>query len=192
MPRAVQTVVTRVLTGQVVSLTHHGTFLAMDTGHACCTTLCAAASSTFPYFSLSALLLFPPTLPALCCSPLAGPLCPARVPAALLIYMGVFTGGGGGGALRYVRRVQLGAYMWQEGLNSIKTGSKWAKNTCLCIPNGPRPLLEKHIVDPSLTHFCSQNGPFSRHIGIFHGPKPVPMGSKWAKNTCLGIPNGQQ
>ena len=70
------------------------------------------------------------------------------------------------------------------------TGSKWAKNTCLSIPNGPRSLLEKRVFDPFLTHFWSQNGPFSRHFGIFHGPKHVTTGSKWAKNTCPSIPNG--
>ena len=63
-------------------------------------------------------------------------------------------------------------------------------NTCLCTPNGPRPLLKKCAFDPSFTLFCSQNGPFSRHIGIFHGPKPVPMGSKWAKKICLSISVG--
>ena len=77
-----------------------------------------------------------------------------------------------------------------RGLKTIKTGSKWVQNTCSCTPNGPGSLLEKHIFDPLFTHFCSQNGPFSRHFGIFHGPKRVPMGSKWAKNTCLSIPNG--
>ena len=86
-------------------------------------------------------------------------------------------------ALRYVRRAQSGAYMWWKGLNSVKTGSKRAKNTCLSIPNGPGSLLEKHVFDPFLTHFWSQNGPFSRHFGIFHGPKPVATGSKWAKTT---------
>ena len=80
--------------------------------------------------------------------------------------------------------------MWWKGLNSIKTGSKRAKNTCLSIPNGLGSLLEKHVFDPFLTHFWSQNGPFSRHFGIFHGPKPVATGSKWAKTTCLSIING--
>ena len=142
-----------------------------------------------------------------------------------------------------MRRVQLGAYTWRKGLNSIKTGSKWAQNTCLCTPNGPRSLLkkrvfdqfhpflllkrplfkefwgfhgpkpvrmgskwakntcpsiphgpgsllEKCVFDPFLTHFWSRNDPFSRHFGIFHGPKHVTTGSKWAKNTCLSIPNG--
>ena len=56
--------------------------------------------------------------------------------------------------------------------------------------NGPGSFLEKRVFDPFFTHFCPQNGPFSRHIGIFHGPKRVPMGSKWAKTTCLSIPKG--
>ena len=69
-------------------------------------------------------------------------------------------------------------------------GSKWAKNTCWCIPNGPGSLLQKKVFDPFSTHFWSQNGPFSRHFGIFLGPKRVTTGPKWAKNTCLSIPNG--
>ena len=69
-------------------------------------------------------------------------------------------------------------------------GSKWAKNTCLSIPYGPGSLLEKCVFDPFLTHFWSQNGPFSRHFGIFHGPKHITTSSKWAKNICLSIPNG--
>ena len=93
-------------------------------------------------------------------------------------------------ALRYVRRVQLGVYMWLKGLSSVKTGSKWAKNTCLSIPNGPGSLLEKCVLDPFFTHFWPQNGPFSKHFGIFRGPKRITTGSKWAKNTCLSIPNG--
>ena len=63
-------------------------------------------------------------------------------------------------ALRYVRRVQLGAYTWRQGLNSVKKGSKWAQNTCLCTPNGPGSLLKKRVFDPFFTHFGSQNGPF--------------------------------
>ena len=93
-------------------------------------------------------------------------------------------------ALRYGPRAQSGAYMWWKGLNSVKTGSKRAKNTCLSIPNGKASLLEKRVFDPFLTHFWSQNGPFSRHVGIFHEPKPVATGSKWAKTTCLRIING--
>ena len=69
-------------------------------------------------------------------------------------------------------------------------GSKWARNTCLSIPHGPGSLLEKHPFDPFLTHFWSQISPFSRHFGILHGPKRITTGSKWAKNTCLSIPNG--
>ena len=80
--------------------------------------------------------------------------------------------------------------MWWEGLNSDKTGSKWAKNTCLSTPNGPGSLLEKRVFDTFLTHFWSQNGPFSRHCGIFHGPKRATTGSKRPENTCLSIPSG--
>ena len=77
-----------------------------------------------------------------------------------------------------------------HGPKHITTGSKRAKNTCSSIPNGPRSLLEKCVFDPFLTHFWSQNGPFSRHFGIFHGPKRAPTGSKRAKNICLSIPSG--
>ena len=80
--------------------------------------------------------------------------------------------------------------MWWKGLNSVKTGSKWAQNTCLSIPNGPGSLLENRVFDPFLTHSWSQNGPFSRDFGIFQQPKPVATGSKWAKTTWLSIPNG--
>ena len=50
--------------------------------------------------------------------------------------------------------------------------------------------MEKNAFDPFLTHCWSQNGPFSRHFGIFHGPKRATTGSKWPKNTCLSIPSG--
>ena len=79
--------------------------------------------------------------------------------------------------------------MWWKWLNSVKTGSIRAKNTCLSIPNGPGSLLEKRVFDPFLTHCWSQNGPFSRHFGIFHGPKRATTGSKWPKITCLSIPS---
>ena len=94
-------------------------------------------------------------------------------------------------ALRYVRRAQSGAYMWWKGLNSVKMGSKRAKTTCLSIINGPGSLLEKRVFDPFLPHCWSQNGTFSRHFGIFHGPKRATKGSKRPrKNTCLSIPSG--
>ena len=93
-------------------------------------------------------------------------------------------------ALSYMGRAQLGACMWCKVLNWAKLGPKWAKNICLSIPNGPGSLLEKRVFDPVLTHFWSKNGPFSRDFGIFHGPKRVTSGSKWAKNTCLTIPYG--
>ena len=69
-------------------------------------------------------------------------------------------------------------------------GSECAKNGCLSIPNGSGSLLEKHVFDPFLTLFWSQNDPFSRHFGIFHCAQRVTTGSKPAKNTCLSIPGG--
>ena len=72
----------------------------------------------------------------------------------------------------------------------VQMGSKWARNTCLSIPNGLGSLFEKCVFDPFLTHFWSQNGPLSRHFGIFHGPKRATTGSKLPKNTCLSIPSG--
>ena len=95
-------------------------------------------------------------------------------------------------ALRYMQRVQLGAYTWRKGLNLVKTGSYWAQNTWLSMPNGLRSLLGKHIFDPFLTHFWSHNVPFARHFGLFHGAKWVISGANWAKNTCLSIPNGER
>ena len=77
-----------------------------------------------------------------------------------------------------------------HGPRRVTTSSKWAKNTCLSIPNGPGSLFEKRVFDPFSTHFWSGNGPFSTHFGIFHGPKRAPTGSKRAKNTCLSIPSG--
>ena len=81
----------------------------------------------------------------------------------------------------------FGIFHWPKRVN---TGPKWAKNTCLSIPNGLGSLLEEHIVDPFLTHFCSQNGVFSRHFGIYHVPKRVTTGSKQAKNARWSIPSG--
>ena len=72
----------------------------------------------------------------------------------------------------------------------VATGSRWAKNTCLSIINGPGSFLEKCFFDPFLTRCWSQNGPFSRHFGIFHSPKCATTGSKRPKNTCLSITSG--
>ena len=58
------------------------------------------------------------------------------------------------------------------------------------IPNGARSLLKKRVFDPFLTCFWSRSGPFSRHFGIFHGPKHVTRRSKRPKDTCLSIPTG--
>ena len=37
-----------------------------------------------------------------------------------------------------------------EGLNSVKTGSKWAQFTCFCTPSGPGSFLDKCVFDPFL------------------------------------------
>ena len=84
----------------------------------------------------------------------------------------------------------LGALRGEHSLKVVRSAKIPPKNTCLSIPNGPRSLLERPVFDPFLTHFPSQNGPFSRHFWIFHGAKRTTTGSKWAKNTCLSIPNG--
>ena len=39
--------------------------------------------------------------------------------------------------VRYARNVQLGAFMWLDGLNWVKIGSKWAQLSRLRTPNGP-------------------------------------------------------
>ena len=77
-----------------------------------------------------------------------------------------------------------------EGPKWLAIGSKWAHFNCLGTPNGEGSFLEKHIFDPYLTHFLSQNCPFSRHFGIFGGPKRATTCSKCAKNTWFGIPCG--
>ena len=69
-------------------------------------------------------------------------------------------------------------------------GSKWAHSTCLCNPNSPTVSLEKHIFDPFLIDFWSQNSPFSRHFVTLEWPKWLAMGAKWAHFTYLGTPNG--
>ena len=69
-------------------------------------------------------------------------------------------------------------------------GSKWTHSTCLCNPNSPNVSLEKHIFDPFLTDFWSQNSPFSRHFVILEWPKWLAKGSKRAHFTWLCPPNG--
>ena len=50
--------------------------------------------------------------------------------------------------------------------------------------------MEKHVFDPFLTDFLSQNSPFSRHFVSVEWPKWLAMGSKRAHFICLGTPNG--
>ena len=61
----------------------------------------------------------------------------------------------------------------------------------LCIP-----ILYTHtpssvqffLCSACANHFCSQNGRFSRHFGIFHRPKRVTMGSKKGSKYLFGHP----
>ena len=69
-------------------------------------------------------------------------------------------------------------------------GSKWPHFTSLGTPNGLGSFLEKHIFDPFLIDFSSQNNPFSRHIVTLEWPKWLAMGSKRAHFTGLCTPNG--
>ena len=79
--------------------------------------------------------------------------------------------------------------MTMEWPKWLAMGSKWAHFTCLCTPNGLGSFLEMPIFDPFLTHFLSQNSPFSRHFVNVEWPKWLAMGSKWAHFTCFGTPN---
>ena len=72
----------------------------------------------------------------------------------------------------------------------MQWAQKRAHFSFFCTPNGLGSFLEKHIFDPLLTHFLSQNNPFSRHFVTLEGPKWLAMGSKWAHFTCLATPNG--
>ena len=81
-------------------------------------------------------------------------------------------------------------FMAFEGPKWLAMGSKWAHFTCLGTPNGLGSFLEKHVFDPFLTCFLSQESPSSTHCGILRGPKQATTSSKRAKNTCFGIPCG--
>ena len=75
----------------------------------------------------------------------------------------------------------------RAGPKLLNVGSKWAHSTCLWTPFSPK---EKHIFDPLLTAFRSQNSPFPRHCATLEWPKWPAMGSKRAHFTCLCIQNG--
>ena len=57
-------------------------------------------------------------------------------------------------------------------------------------PKCSRMRFGKCVFDPFLTHFWSQNSPFSRHFGIFGGPKWATTSSKRSKNTCFSVAHG--
>ena len=80
------------------------------------------------------------------------------------------------------------------GLEWGQNCSKWAQNGLIPIvcgpPNNPKVCFEKHTFHPFLTHFWSQNSPFSRHFVTLQRPKWLAMGSKRAHFTCSCTPNG--
>ena len=103
--------------------------------------------------------------------------------------------------------------MWQSYVHLLEKGLQWAFFNAFGTLEGPKaaPIRLKissfHLFVhpnqsritfgktrflPIFTHFWSQKGPFSRHFGIFHGPKHVTTGSKRAKSTCCSILNGSR
>ena len=74
-------------------------------------------------------------------------------------------------ALGYTTSVQIGAFIWLDGLKWVKMGSKWAQFTCLSTSNGLGSFSEKLIFDPFMTHFRSPSGPISRLFRTLEGPK---------------------
>ena len=81
------------------------------------------------------------------------------------------------------------------GLERGQNCSTWAQNGLIPLFCAPQMFqqyleLEKHIFDPFLTDFWSQNSPFSRHFVTLEWPKWLAMGSKRADFTCLCTPNG--
>ena len=80
------------------------------------------------------------------------------------------------------------------GLERGQNCSQWAQNGRILLVCAPQMVqdfcvLEKHVFDPSLTHFWSQSSPFPKHFVTLEGQKWLTMGSKWACFTCLGTPN---
>ena len=57
-------------------------------------------------------------------------------------------------------------------------------------PKRSRIFVGKTHFDPFLTHFLSQNSPFSRHFGTLGGPKQATTSSNRSTRTCFGIPCG--
>ena len=61
-------------------------------------------------------------------------------------------------------------------INSVKTGSKWARSTCFSIANGLSSLFEKHIFNP----FLVPNQPIFKAFQDF----------SWAKTRHYGLKLG--
>ena len=66
-------------------------------------------------------------------------------------------------------------FMVLSALRGAKIAQHGLKNghiPLVCAPpKSPKVSLEKHIFDPFLTDFRSQNSPFSRHFVTLEGPK---------------------
>ena len=67
---------------------------------------------------------------------------------------------------------------------------KWAQNGLISPVGAPQMVSDEVWKNVFLTHFWSQNSPFSRHFGIFGGPKWATTSSKRSKNTCFSVAHG--
>ena len=81
-------------------------------------------------------------------------------------------------ALRCVRRVQLGAYMWRKGLKSIKTGSKWVKTLVHAPPMVHDHFWTNTFLTPLSPIFAPKTAPFQGILRFSMGQNP----SQWAQN----------
>ena len=67
---------------------------------------------------------------------------------------------------------------------------KSAQNGLISPVGAPRMVYDEFWKNAYLTHFWTQNSPFSRHFGIFGGPKWATTSSKQSKDTCFSITHG--
>ena len=77
-----------------------------------------------------------------------------------------------------------------EGTKLDQNGLKIRSKHLFVHPRWSEITFGKMCFGPIFHPFLLPKGPLFKEYWDFHGPKPVPMGSKWAKNTCLSIPNG--
>ena len=62
-------------------------------------------------------------------------------------------------------------------------GAKWGELTPMCIRNGTGPFLRKRMLDPILSNFWHQIGPFSGLFVLWMGQS----GSKRAQNDLISL-----